>query len=246
MTPSSTSAYRSAASLDAELNAKFEIEREHGLKTSHIYILIDPRTDEIRYVGKSIRPHQRLQNHLNEPPTNCHRSHWFEQLKREGLRPILDVIASVSGEWPWQEVERYWIARLRAAGANLVNNTDGGDGVEGLPPETREKMREVWLGRKHRPETLLKMGAASRGRKHSAESNAMRIATLRKVVHHEEWNSRVAEAVRKLTLQDVSDIITAFSKGGRTGELANRYGVHRTTISKIKMGTYFDRYRGDK
>lgn len=42
----------------------------------------------------------------------------------------------------------------------LTNATSGGDGVPDLPPETRQRMAQVWIGRKHRPESLKKKAEA--------------------------------------------------------------------------------------
>lgn len=229
---------KSAVDMDDELNAAFTDQM------CHIYALLDPRNRLLRYIGKSVRPYQRLQNHWGQAPSNCHRSHWLEELKREKAgRPLLVILESVPPNRSWQTAEKDWISRLQKLGCRLVNNTSGGDGVCSLPPETRQRMRQVWLGRKHRPETLAKLSAASRGRKQSAASKAKRIATLKAVEHRPEWNERVAQAVRKLTEEDLRVIISELRAGVKGIELARRYGVHRTTLSKVKMGTYLDRYR---
>ena len=234
----------SATRKDEMLNEPFHYEIDVMKWTvSHIYMLIDPRTDEIRYVGKSIRPYQRLQNHMNEPPTHCHRSHWLSELRSLGLTPRLEVLETLCGEWPWQEAECAWIARLRNLGARLVNNTDGGDGVLNLSGEGKKRMLSTWKGRKHRPESLLKMSLVRKGRKDRPESRRKRIETLKQIVHGEQWNERIAQANRKLTQQDISAILSALASGVPNKYLACQFGVHRTTISKVKMGTYMQHYR---
>jgi hypothetical protein len=204
---------------------------------TYIYGLTEPGTCEIRYIGKSIRPLERLQNHINEPPSNCHRSHWIQGLKAMGLRPELTIIEAVRGSWPWQESERHWIAYGKANGWRLTNNTDGGDGVEGLPKEARERMVRTWRGRKHRPETIEKLRAARSMRPlHTAETKAKMSASQRgrKIL----WIDKVAAALRKLTRDDEADIRARLAAGERVTDLAKEYGVHRTTMSKVKMGTY--------
>ena len=129
-----------------------------------IYALIDPRNDEIRYVGKTTQKVEaRITAHMRDK-SNCHRVHWLNELKRDGLRPdwiIRECIETIKeGGWPWQESEKFWIARMRSMNVNLTNNTDGGDGVSGLPSKTRDRMRQVWLGRKHTPETIERLKAA--------------------------------------------------------------------------------------
>jgi hypothetical protein len=205
-------------------------------QTKYIYALVDPETEEIRYIGKSIRPSERLANHINEPQSNCHRSHWLHSLKAKGLKPILLIIEELSGNWPWQEAERYWIAFGHAQGWPLTNNTSGGDGVPDLPAATREKMRKVWLGRKHTPETLIKLSKASRGRRHSAESKAARSAMFKG--REITWTAELSLAVRKFDDVAVADIKARLVAGALVKDLALEYGVHRTTISKIKTGRY--------
>lgn len=229
--------------LDSRIEKGFaEIDRAHGLEASFIYGLKDPRTGDIRYIGKSIRPLERLENHINEPATKCHRSNWLKELKRLGLRPDMVLLEMVVGEWPWQEAERFWIARGRALGWPLTNNTDGGDGVCGLPPESRERIRRTWLGRKHKPETLLKLSARRRGRIVTEETRAKHSRSMkgRKIT----WLDAIAESNRKLSPLQAEEIKRRLEAGEMNRDLAREYGVHRTTLSKIKTGTYFTQKRG--
>lgn len=62
-----------------ELNNKFP--QYMSGSPVYIYGLTDPITEEIRYIGKSIRPTERLSNHCNEK-SNCHRSNWIQSLKK--------------------------------------------------------------------------------------------------------------------------------------------------------------------
>lgn len=207
------------------------------LKPVHIYGLIDPVSGGLRYIGKSIRPAQRLANHMNEQ-SNCHRSHWLQSLKRQGLKPELIIIETIHGEWPWQESERFWIKRARELGCLLTNNTSGGDGVSDLPLETRERMRQTWLGRKHKPETIEKLRQASSQHRHSKETRQKmsRAHSGRKIT----WIDKVAAGLRKIKDTDIPIIIDRLKAGERVKNLAAEYGVHRTTLSKIKTGKYYD------
>jgi len=57
------------------------------------------------------------------------------------------------------------------------------------------------------------------------------------------WGDKLSAALRKLTDEDVRVIADRLAAGGLGKDLAAEYGVHRTTISKIKKGTYHDKYR---
>lgn len=201
-----------------------------------IYGLFDPESGMIRYIGKSIRPEERLRNHMQDK-SKCHRSHWLRSLKSKGMKPGMIFLEQVSGEWPWQESERFWISYGKRNGWPLTNNTDGGDGVPGLPAETRERMRKTWLGRKHRPESLLKIGAATAARRHSDETKARMSAARKGCVI--TWGAKISEATRKLSHEQVGVIAGRLANGEKGIVLAREYGVHRTTLSKIKMGVYF-------
>lgn len=204
----------------------------------YIYGLIDPESGLIRYVGKSIRPAQRLQNHMNEKPSNCHRSHWLQSLKAKGLTPELVLIESIEGEWPWQESERYWIAYGRKMGWPLTNNTEGGDGVPGLSGESKARMLATWKGRKHSEASKLKIGAATASRRHSADTKARmsKVHTGRKIT----WVGAIKAALSKFSPELERLVLTRLNSGERVIDLAKEFGVHRTTISKIKKGKYRD------
>ncbi len=213
------------------------LPKDHPLgEARHIYALVDPRNDEIRYIGKTVRPHQRLRDHINDRGHGNHKSHWIADLRSQGLEPYMVLLETSFGQAPWQEAERHWIARGKELGWRLTNSRPGGDGPPPLPPETRERMAKAWAGRKHRPDSLAKMAAASRGRRHSAESKARRSEMFRgrKIT----WIGKISEVLRKLSADDIVTIRARLAAGDSVGSLAAEYGVHRTTMSKVKMGTY--------
>lgn len=119
------------------------------MSVARIYALIDPRTKEIRYVGWTIRRlSQRLRNHLREKGSN-RKVRWVQKLRRLGLEPQITLVQEVPSE-SWVRAERYWIAYFKILGCDLVNGTDGGEGVLGHhhSKTTRDKlsqlMRERW------------------------------------------------------------------------------------------------------
>lgn len=85
-----------------------------------IYALLDPRTEEVRYVGKTTNPRRRLFEHLRKP-ANEHLAHWINALDQLGLIPNLEILDEV-GDEDWADRERFWISRF----VNLVNISPGG------------------------------------------------------------------------------------------------------------------------
>lgn len=124
------------------------------MKRFVIYALSDPRTGEIRYVGKSCNGLKRARSHsypgvLRRDRTRC--GNWIRSLQAAGLAPVVEEIEEhVDHDALWV-AERFHIARFRSLGVNLTNHTDGGEGCPGkkMGPEQREKLRLVNLGNKH-------------------------------------------------------------------------------------------------
>ena len=99
------------------------------MKTTNIYTLTDPITNEVRYVGKTNSISQRYKAHLNKARKHqAHKLNWINSLKKKGLKPIIEVIDIVPVE-DWRFWEKYWISQIKTWGFNLVNYTDGGDGL---------------------------------------------------------------------------------------------------------------------
>ena len=102
------------------------------MKTTIIYGAIDPRTSELRYVGKTKGTLKaRLAGHLRAG-THTHRGHWFRSLRNQGVAPDMFVIERVPEDSDWRECEQFWIAYFRSIGCNLVNTSVGGDGATGV------------------------------------------------------------------------------------------------------------------
>ena len=135
--------------------------------TTYIYTLSDPRTGVVRYVGKSNNPKSRYTRHMGEARDNqvCHRHFWIASLSAAGVKPTLSVIEECPREI-WQEREVYWIAFYRAAGNDLVNRSDGGDGAAGCvtSEETRRKISIANTGKKDTPEARKRKSVALKGR----------------------------------------------------------------------------------
>jgi len=114
--------------------------------TTFIYVLKDPTTGEIRYVGKTDNPVKRARTHLVDRNNN-HRTCWIKSLLYLGLKPILEVIDEVPMT-EWQAWEIAYVQFYSEEGCNLTNGTFGGDGW--YPTErTRQKMSEGKMGEKN-------------------------------------------------------------------------------------------------
>ncbi len=95
------------------------------MKITYIYALKDPITKEIRYIGRSKYPKQRLyeHHHIKRLMGPTHRNRWILSLLNQGLRAELSILEECN-EKNWSEREKYWIANT----PNLTNTLLGGEG----------------------------------------------------------------------------------------------------------------------
>jgi len=140
------------------------------LRKWYIYCLVDPRTNEVRYVGWAYNVEKRVRDHVRKArKQHNHKASWLVQLENEGLRPLYWVLESGTGNWA--EAEQRWIAFYRAEDAQLTNLTDGGEGIVGyvFSAEIRARMSAAKRGRKLSPEHIEKVAGSLRGRKRSRD-----------------------------------------------------------------------------
>lgn len=150
-------------------------------KPCSIYILVDPRTEEVRYVGKAANPGARLSGHVTQAKrrdTYCRR--WIAQLVDGGLRPKMIIVEGPTLEW--EEAERRWIAHYRAQNARLTNLTDGGEGLTGYH---------------HTDETKRKIAEGNRGISHGMEHRLDHLAEMTR-----RWQAKPAEERKRGPLSD--------------------------------------------
>lgn len=122
--------------------------------TIYLYELSDPRTGEVRYVGKSVNPKERLASHIRAAKQGdvVHCRRWIAGLLAEGMRPAMQVVAQCPDNYAANLAERTLIKERRALGSHLTNRTDGGDGQSPgyqWSEQARDRLRQSVLGRKH-------------------------------------------------------------------------------------------------
>lgn len=99
------------------------------METTFIYTLSCPIVKEVRYVGKSNKPRQRLYSHMNLKHTaTTHKKNWIAFLINKMKKPLLNIVAEVPIS-NWKYWERYYIKYYIWLGFDLINNTNGGDGL---------------------------------------------------------------------------------------------------------------------
>lgn len=121
-----------------------------------IYGLYDPRTDELRYIGKARNSKKRLAQHLRETHRRTPVYDWINSLRKIGIAPIVKVLSSVE-EGEWEHEERRLIFESRLTAPNLLNLADGANepkcskeqrSKNGLAVATKihsnPRLRQIW------------------------------------------------------------------------------------------------------
>lgn len=185
-----------------------ELEREDThVNDWSVYALVDPRDDQVRYVGKSVNVAVRVKAHLNDRGST-RKARWLQLLLREGLDPEVIVLETGSGDWERAEVK--WIAHFRSTGCDLTNATTGGEGLHDPSPETRARIREIqlaaWADPEERarrsavyslPEWRAAVSAGLRGKSKTAEH----VAALPQNRKGYQWSEEVRAARREIMVR---------------------------------------------
>lgn len=219
------------------------------MKNVYIYILTDPtNVSTSAYIGKTEDLKQRMRMHRSEAHKGkkTHKCFWLRSLFRRGVEsPDLTVLEEMASDADWKEAERFWISYFRFIGLNLVNGTEGGEGMDATP-ETRRKISIALTGKHPSEETKRKIGAASLGRRFSAESK-LRMSLKRKGVpkrksekYKTHWtDQRRAEQALKMAEVGRRNKGKKFSPEVCLKRGASRLGVKRSpeAIEAARQGT---------
>jgi group I intron endonuclease len=190
-----------------------------------IYGLIDPRTNKIRYVGKTNNLKQRLFDHTRRSKhKTTYKDKWISSLLEIGLKPIIIILEECGDDWAEREI--YHISLYE----NLTNLTKGGEGLNGYiftekhkknisenhhdvskennpmygkthTDEVKEKLRLVNLGKKMSEESKIKMSEKCKGEKnHKAKLTEKDVLLIRELYFNQDLRQK--DLASKFKVQD--------------------------------------------
>jgi hypothetical protein len=162
-----------------------------------IYGLVDPRDNQLKYIGLSKSVMSRYYKHCNSLTENNKKSNWVKSLKNKSLKPELLIIDECSGD-EVEYLEQFYIAYYKSLGCLLTNGNSGGFRPK-MSAEVIEKIRRGNTGKKRSPEAIekykkrrlteeakTKLAEFNRGRKISDEAKKkMSIAAKGKIISEE-------------------------------------------------------------
>lgn len=172
--------------------------------TVTIYALRDPDTNDVKYIGATVRTlARRLDGHMSKPKRASPRDEWIWSLRASGKRPSIEAL-EVASEDDAETVECFWIAQARGLGWPILNVCRGGKGFTAAQtPEHKGKIRSALLGREIRWRD--KISAARMGHEVSPETRARIAATISGGTLLETTTGKkyatATEAARELGLQ---------------------------------------------
>ena len=86
-----------------------------------IYVLVDPRDNQVRYVGATNNPARLLKSHFLTKDDNQAKNNWFAELALNGQEPMLKVLEVTEDKEVANQRETYWIMHYIRSGAKLTN-----------------------------------------------------------------------------------------------------------------------------
>lgn len=100
-------------------------------KPTYIYVLKNPFSGAIFYVGKTIQLDRRLKDHIQDARMDRYSTpemrRYIRDILAQGSKPRFEVIYTVKPNQKWWDVERFFIKKYREE-YNLFNVCEGGFG----------------------------------------------------------------------------------------------------------------------
>jgi len=117
----------------------------------YIYKLIDPETNDIRYIGQTDNIKRRYNDHVsssfneNSDCYNTYKARWIRKLKSKDLLPLIEIIEECVDVIESNIREKYYIEKLTNEGYKLTNSHSLD--VTEFSVETKKKMSNARKGK---------------------------------------------------------------------------------------------------
>ena len=109
-------------------------------EVTYIYVLLDPRDNEVRYVGKTSNPKSRLSSHISEckrETSKHYRARWIRSLLKDNIKPIIKFIKVC----PLNDFEKFETEYIKIFKSDKLTNSDEtGQGNTGRIKEVIDRM----------------------------------------------------------------------------------------------------------
>lgn len=166
-----------------------------------MYVLADPFTGQIRYVGKATNPRRRFYSHISKSrlkEEKFHKAAWLKSLLKQNSRPIMRVIEKMPDNLLlWEIRENFWIDFFRnRCGFDLTNTIMGGGNAPTYgrlgKTNSEEHKRKCSIARKGR--SIQQPPCSETKRQKIKESWAIKRANGYQYSHSEETKIKISKA----------------------------------------------------
>lgn len=176
-----------------------------------VYGLVDPRDEQVRYVGCTTAKYlsNRLNDHVQSAKGKSGREHgplrarWIKGVLEDGLRPQIIHLQTAFSKDEAAEVEQQWINRFAG---QLTNQLGGGPGAPNPSPELRalrsQRLRERWANAT--PEERAAVGERGKASIAKARKRAMEVVRGSTVSEERKEKQRQAMLGRRLTPEHIA------------------------------------------
>jgi predicted GIY-YIG superfamily endonuclease len=195
-----------------------------------IYVLTDPDTQKIRYVGQTNNLQKRLTQHYtpSEFKNNTHKVNWLKSLVKFGKKADYHIVESNISNSEIDAAEIFWIAYFKSIGADLVNGSDGGEGSMRGKFGINHPRYGIPHTKEHKEFMSNKM---------SGEGNPYFGITG---PDHPRYGKPGLKGDKspnaKLTREEVDQIIIDYSVVKSSRVIAKKYGINQKTVLNIVNG----------
>lgn len=207
-------------------------------KKYSIYVLKDPITFEIRYVGLSYNVNKRYQEHITDKIIS-YKQRWINTLIKNNKKPLLEIIEKDLSLSKAFELEIYYIKEYKNKGFRLTNSTIGGNAPMANKTHTNETKLKMSKGR-------LGINNSFYNKKHSDESKFKISNSLKGKPSWNAGKKLSPEHIEKLKIAKIDytphnkdktrfDLILMeelLKKGLKQKEVAKYFNTDQGTISK--------------
>jgi len=115
-----------------------------------VYAIVDPVSNQIRYIGQTVNFSKRKSGHCRTAITHRSKARvyiWLRSLYNKSIEPEFLILEECSVEM-LDELEIFYMNYFKMLGCNLVNTTEGGKSRRGFThsKETKEKLSIAMKG----------------------------------------------------------------------------------------------------
>lgn len=204
-----------------------------------VYLILNTVNQHF-YIGSTVNLRRRWAQHTWYLDNNKHHNPHFQNAwnKYGGAAFVYFAVEVVRDHASILVAEQRWIDRLDAANRRDCYNVCAKAGSHlgrKRSEETKRRLSEAQLGKKATPDAKAKMRAAKVGRKLTPEHiEKVRQSSLgrRYPNRTEEWKGKQ----RKLTPAQIAELRELRAQGWYMQQLADRYGIGQSTVSRILNG----------